>query len=202
MTCPTPVSLNVSRETFERLEIYVNLLKKWSPRINLVSKSTLDNPWDRHIRDSLQLLNAAGDSSGNWVDLGSGGGMPGLVIALCQAKDRPVTLIESDARKATFLRAVLRETDTQARVIAERIEIAPPQAAAVLSARALAPLPKLLEYSQRHLRSDGLALLPKGITWKNELAAAEKSFSFHWDSITSETQDGAVILRIGAISRV
>ncbi|TNF20159.1 MAG: 16S rRNA (guanine(527)-N(7))-methyltransferase RsmG [Rhodobacteraceae bacterium] len=202
MTLHTADSLSVSRETFERLEIYVTLLKKWSPRINLVSKSTLDNPWDRHIRDSLQLLGLAVKSTGPWVDLGSGGGLPGLVIALCQPPERPVTLIESDTRKATFLRTVLRETGTQADVLAERIETAPPQSAAVLSARALAPLPKLLEYSERHLRPDGVALLPKGITWKNELAAAQKSFSFHWDSSKSETQDGAVILRIGAISRV
>lgn len=202
MMPPSPDSLSVSRETFERLEIYVNLLKKWSPRINLVSKTTLDNPWDRHIRDSLQILNAAENACGPWVDLGSGGGMPGLVVALCQGSNRPVALIESDTRKATFLRTVLRETGTQATVIAERIENVPPQGAAILSARALAPLPKLLQYAQRHLRPDGLALLPKGITWKNELAAAQKSFSFHWDSITSETQDGAVILRIGAISHV
>lgn len=202
MTNPSPGSLSVSRETFERLEIYVDLLKKWSPRINLVSMSTLDNPWDRHIRDSLQLMSAAEGTTGPWADLGSGGGMPGLVIALCQAKEWSVTLIESDTRKATFLRTVLRETGTKATVIADRIETAPPQDAAILSARALAPLPKLLEYAQRHLRPGGLALLPKGITWKNELAAAQKSFSFHCDSITSETQDGAVILRIGAISRV
>lgn len=202
MTSLTPEALNVSRETFARLEIFVDLLKKWTPRINLVSKATLDNPWDRHIRDSLQVLAAAEGTTGPWVDLGSGGGLPGLVIALCQAEDRPVTLIESDTRKATFLRTVLRETNTKATVLAERIETAPPQSATIVSARALAPLPKLLEYSVRHLRHDGLALLPKGITWEKEVAAAKKAFSFQCDSIKSETQDGAVILRVGAISRV
>lgn len=202
MTDPSPESLDVSRETFERLETYVALLRKWSPRINLVSGTTLENAWERHIRDSLQVLRAAENPTGHWVDLGTGGGFPGLVVALCQPPNTQVTLVESDTRKATFLRTVLRETGTEAQVIAQRIEQAPPQAANILSARALAPLPKLLEFAERHLDPGGTALLPKGITWKNEIAAAQNSFSFEWDSITSETQNGAVILRIGAISRV
>lgn len=202
MRVPSPESLDVSRETFERLEIYVALLRKWSPRINLVSNSTLEDAWDRHIRDSLQVLRAAGNQSGTWVDLGTGGGFPGLVVALCQPQDTHLTLIESDNRKATFLRTVLRETNTEAQVIAKRIEQAPAQDADIVSARALAPLPELLDLALCHLKPSGTALLPKGITWKNEIAAAQKSFSFQWESITSETQNGAVILRIGDIYRV
>lgn len=202
MTQPTASSLNVSRETFERLERYVELLQKWSPKINLVSRNTLDSVWDRHIRDSLQVYEAAQGLTGPWTDLGTGGGLPGLVIALMRDDQFPLTLIESDQRKAAFLRTVLRETDTKATVIAERIETAPPQDCAILSARALAPLPQLLGFAERHLAPEGSALLPKGITWKNELAEAQKSFSFHWEAIKSCTQDGAVILRIREISRV
>lgn len=203
MIQPSPSDLNVSRETFERLEHYVELLQKWNPKINLVSRSTLDDVWDRHIRDSLQLRDAAKGLSGSWVDLGSGGGLPGLVIALLQSEVlAPVVLIESDQRKAAFLRTVLRETESPGKVIAERIEAAEPQGATILSARALAPLPKLLDFAERHLAPNGTALLPKGITWENEVAEAQKSFQFHWEAIKSCTQEGAVILRIREISRV
>ncbi|WP_417523395.1 16S rRNA (guanine(527)-N(7))-methyltransferase RsmG [Marinovum sp.] len=203
MSQPSASALNVSRETFERLEIYVALLQKWSPKINLVSKATLEDVWERHIRDSLQLREAAVGLTGSWVDLGSGGGLPGLVIALLRSEELlPLVLIESDQRKAAFLRTVLRETESPGTVIAERIEAAEPQNAAILSARALASLPKLLEFAERHLAPTGTALLPKGITWENEVAEARKSFQFSWEAIKSCTQEGAVILRIREISRV
>ena len=195
-------SLNVSRETFERLEHYVALLHKWNPKINLVSRGTLQDVWERHIRDSLQVFEAAEGLAGAWVDLGSGGGLPGLVVALAQHPGFSVTLLESDQRKAAFLRTVLRETGSTGTVIAERIEATEPQSAAVLSARALAALPQLLGFCERHLAQEGVALLPKGITWKNEVAEAQKSFSFHCEAIKSCTQEGAVILRIREISRV
>ncbi|AKO98724.1 16S rRNA-methyltransferase GidB [Marinovum algicola DG 898] len=195
-------SLNVSRETFERLEHYVALLHKWNPKINLVSRGTLQDVWERHIRDSLQVFEAAEGVTGAWVDLGSGGGLPGLVVALAQRPGFSVTLVESDQRKAAFLRTVLRETGSTGTVIAERIEATEPQFAAVLSARALAALPQLLGFCERHLAQEGVALLPKGITWKNEVAEAQKSFSFHCEAIKSCTQEGAVILRIREISRV
>ncbi|MDD9738257.1 MAG: 16S rRNA (guanine(527)-N(7))-methyltransferase RsmG [Marinovum algicola] len=195
-------SLNVSRETFERLEHYVALLHKWNPKINLVSRGTLQDVWERHIRDSLQVFEAAEGLTGAWVDLGSGGGLPGLVVALAQRPGFSVTLVESDQRKAAFLRTVLRETGSTGTVIAERIEATEPQSAAVLSARALAALPQLLGFCERHLAQEGVALLPKGITWKNEVAEAQKSFSFHCEAIKSCTQEGAVILRIREISRV
>ncbi|MDD9743149.1 MULTISPECIES: 16S rRNA (guanine(527)-N(7))-methyltransferase RsmG [Marinovum] len=195
-------SLNVSRETFERLEHYVALLHKWNPKINLVSRGTLQDVWERHIRDSLQVFEAAEGLTGAWVDLGSGGGLPGLVVALAQRPGFSVTLVESDQRKAAFLRTVLRETGSTGTVIAERIEATEAQSAAVLSARALAALPQLLGFCERHLAQEGVALLPKGITWKNEVAEAQKSFSFHCEAIKSCTQEGAVILRIREISRV
>lgn len=201
MINPTAKSLNVSRETFDRLEIFVALLRKWSPRINLVSKSTMDQVWARHIADSIQVVEAAGTTGEKWVDLGSGGGLPGLVIALSNP-DLAVTMVESDLRKSTFLRTVLRETGCKAEVIAERIEAITPQNADVISARALAPLARLLDFTSLHLNPDGFALFPKGVTWKKELKEAESMFSFQHEIIKSRTQEGAVILRIGEISRV
>ena len=201
---PTAEALGVSRETFERLTIYADLLTRWNPRINLVSKSTLDDLWNRHIRDSLQLLHLPGRKIHQWADLGSGGGFPGLVIALATEPGRPetVTLVESDQRKATFLRTVLRETGTTAQVIAKRIEDTPPLGADILSARALADLTRLLAFAERHLSQGGTCLFPKGRTWKSELQSAQQAWHFSCEAIASQTESQAVVLKIEGLSRV
>ncbi|WP_158965087.1 16S rRNA (guanine(527)-N(7))-methyltransferase RsmG [Chachezhania sediminis] len=195
---------NVSRETMERLEIYAALLEKWNPKINLVSKSSIPDLWNRHILDSVQVWDAA-PRAVTWADLGSGGGFPGLVIAILAAgePDGPaVTLIESDQRKAAFLRTVSRETGIDATIIAARIEAAEPQRADVISARALASLDLLLEFADRHLAPGGTALFPKGETWEKELAEARQRWQFSALPIKSRTQPGAVILSIEGVSRV
>lgn len=197
--------LNVSRETFERLEMLAALLKKWNPRINLVSKSTLDDLWQRHIVDSVQVFFAADREFAHWVDIGSGGGFPGLIIAILAQEKNPdakVTMIESDQRKCAFLRTVLRETGTPGDVIAKRIEAAEPQDADILSARALADLSTLFGFAERHLSKGGLGLFPKGVTWEKELKAAHESWSFQAEVIKSETESGAVILKVEGLSRV
>ena len=158
-------ALNVSRETFERLEHFAALLTRWNPRINLVAKSTLSGVWTRHIQDSLQVLRAVSDPVDHWADLGSGGGFPGLVVALAAPEHGSigrVTLVDSDQRKATFLRTVLRETGVDASVIAGRIEQIEPLEADILSARALADLTVLLGFAERHLHPDGRCLFQKG----------------------------------------
>jgi len=196
--------LNVSRETLERLKIFEALLRKWNPRINLVSRNDISALWDRHIIDSIQLFRASPEG-GHWVDLGSGGGFPGLVVAILTAEERPntqVTLIESDHRKAAFLRAAARETGVTCQVLAERIELAEPQKANIISARALADLDTLLGFSERHLASGGISLFPKGVTWKKELEAAQLQWRFDVDVIKSQTMPGAAILKIEGASRV
>lgn len=207
MLCPEPIKsqLNVSRETLAHLETLAALLLKWNPRINLVSKSTLDTLWQRHILDSVQVLRSAPQKTDHWVDIGSGGGFPGLVIALmAQEPDAPkkVTLIESDQRKCAFLRTVLRETGCQATVITERIEQASPQGATVLSARALADLALLFEFAERHLQATGTAVFPKGARWQKEITAAQESWSFDHEVVKSITDPEAVILKVGEIKRV
>lgn len=197
--------LNVSRETSERLKTLADLLIKWNPRINLVSKSTIAELWTRHILDSAQVFELAPAITDHWVDIGSGGGFPGLVVALMS--DEPnapqnVTLIESDQRKCAFLRTVLRETGATATVLTKRIEQADPQNASVLSARALADLSLLNEFAERHLSKDGLALFPKGANWQKEVAAAKESWSFQVDAVQSKTEPQAVILKIGELQRV
>ncbi len=195
---------NVSRETLERLDIFASLLKKWTKSINLVAPSTVSELWGRHIIDSLQVLDVAPVST-TWADMGSGGGLPGAVVAIAAAEKAPgmaVTLIESDQRKAAFLRAVARETRVGFKVLNERIEIAEPQAADILSARALAPLSVLLEYFERHGHSKSTGLFQKGETWRKEVEDARKIWHFDCEATDSETREGSAVLKIEGVARV
>jgi 16S rRNA (guanine527-N7)-methyltransferase len=192
--------MNVSRETQDRLRVFSELLEKWNPKINLVSKASLVELWDRHIADSIQVLDAAPKAM-TWVDLGSGGGFPGLIGAIC-AKDIGFTLIESDSRKCAFLREAARQTGTDVTILNTRIEAAPVQSAGVVSARALAELEQLLGYAARHMAPGGIALFQKGATWKKELEAAQRRWRFDFEAITSKTEAQSVILRIQGVSRV
>ena len=155
---------SVSRETLAKLQVYADTLIKWNPKINLVAKSTISDLWDRHIVDSLQIMRHIPESAQHIVDIGSGGGFPGLVLAIASAEAHPkssITMIESDQRKSAFLRTVLRETGVSATVLTERIEKAPAQSADVLTARALADLSMLLEFAEQHLKKRGHSLLFK-----------------------------------------
>ena len=195
---------DVSRETADRLAAFVALLAKWNPRINLVSPATLTEVWTRHVVDSLQVFDLAAASGGHWVDLGTGGGFPGLVVAIVAADETPdlrVTLLESDQRKAAFLAAALRETQVRATILAERIEAADPLSADIVSARALAPLDRLLGYAARHMRPSGKAFFPKGRTCDAELDEALASWRFRYQKHPSRTDSQAVILQIEDIAR-
>ncbi len=196
-------ALDVSRETFERLVIYVSLLEKWNPKINLVSRNSLEEIWIRHIKDSIQVFQNA-DRVDHWVDLGSGGGFPGMVCAIMAIEFAPetrFTLVESDQRKSAFLRSVTRESGANCTVISRRIEAIDPLHADVLSARALADLTTLMSFCDRHLSKNGTALLPKGATWKKELEDARKEWKFEAEPIKSSTEPQAVILKIKGVAR-
>ncbi len=197
----TADSLDVSRETFEKLETFDALLKKWNPKINLVSRKSLADVWVRHISDSLQVYSCL-KASGHWVDLGSGGGFPGVIVAIVASVENPalnVTLVESDQRKSAFLRTVLRETGSVGTVITDRIENIEPLDADILSARALSDLPRLLEFSQRHLKSTGIGLFPKGATWKKEVEEAKQEWNFDFEAVKSVTEPSAVVLKIKGV---
>lgn len=196
--------LNVSRETLNRLEVFHNLLRKWNTKINLVSKSSISDAWERHINDSLQVYHLAGDET-VWSDIGSGGGLPGLVVAILAKElhpDRHVTMVESDIRKSTFLRTVIRELDLQASVLVSRIEQTAPMDAEILSARALADLDQLLRYAEIHLNPSGRALFFKGETWEKEVETARKSWSFDLVAHKSKTNPNAAILEVKDINLV
>lgn len=193
---------DVSREAEARLVEYEALLRRWNARINLVASSSLADLRHRHIYDCVQITTHVSPEDGVWADLGSGGGLPGIVLAICFA-DRPTSfrLIESDQRKATFLRTVIRELDLKnATVLTQRIEAAEPLNAAYVSARALAPLPRLMSYVSRHMAPEGQAWLMKGAQWQQELADARRDWSFQAQHYPSTTQSGAAILRISGLS--
>lgn len=196
---------DVSRETRDRLQIYADLVRKWNPTVNLVSRSSLDELENRHFYDSAQLLTFAPERIESWVDLGSGGGFPGAVAAICLAERSPgtsVTLVESDQRKSAFLRTVARETGVKFTVLSNRIEEIAPLNADVLSARALAPLSDLLAWTALHRKSNGVALFPKGRAAAKEIEDALEHWRFDCETCPSRTDEEAVILKIGAVERV
>jgi 16S rRNA (guanine527-N7)-methyltransferase len=195
---------DVSRETRARMETHLALLERWNPRINLVSKASLGAAWSRHFADSAQLWPHAPADAERWLDLGSGAGFPGLVIAAIATERAPalrVVLVEADQRKAAFLAEVIRATGVNAAVLARRIEDVPPQAADVISARALAPLPDLLAHAEKHLARGGICLFPKGEAVHKELADAASRWRFEHRLHPSQTDARAALVEIGAIER-
>ncbi|SIS51144.1 16S rRNA m(7)G-527 methyltransferase [Roseivivax lentus] len=196
---------NVSRETLDALEAFEALVRHWTQRINLVSKASLEGLWTRHILDSLQLIPFLPEGEGHWLDLGSGGGFPGIVLSIAAKTMQPemaMTLVESDTRKSVFLRTAIREFGLNAKVRSCRIETLPQIPSDIVSARALASLSTLLGYAQPHLGPGGKAVFLKGTTWKKELADAQREWSFSHEITTSETDPSAVILSIGNLVHV
>ena len=194
-----PEWLDVSRETQTGLLGLLALVARWNPTINLVSDSSLGQGWTRHILDSAQLWKLADAREGIWLDLGSGGGFPGLVIALIakeKAPDLQITLVESDRRKCVFLSEAARQLGIKIDLRNCRIDALDPIGARVVSARALAPLGTLLHHAKRHLAASGVTLFPKGQAFEAELNLARGPFSFDCEVIPSQTDPAAVILRI------
>tara|TARA_B100000902_G_scaffold395239_1_gene453383 strand:- start:952 stop:1569 length:618 start_codon:yes stop_codon:yes gene_type:complete len=165
--------LYVSRETIEQLNKYLDLLKKWNHTINLVSKNSIPDLWDRHVLDSAQLLRFYICKKKNWVDLGSGAGFPGIVISIIAKEKFPelkMTLIESDKRKCAFLSEVARKLELNIIIIPNRIENCLNLHADIISARALAPIKKLLSFFVLHGNQDCKGLFLKGKNVHHELS--------------------------------
>ena len=191
---------DVSRETLDALNRYADLLRRWQRTTQLVAPSTLPHLWWRHMADSAQLL-ALAPGARRWADLGSGGGFPGVVIAICSigVEGALVHLIESNARKCAFLRAVIRETGAPARVHDARVEAVLPSIAHdldVVTSRALAPLPELLRLAAPALRAGVIGLFIKGEDARRELTAAERIWNMRAELLPSLTDPKAAIIRI------
>ena len=159
--------LSVSRETIDKFQAYLTLLEKWQRKINLVAKSTLANAWQRHILDSGQLVAYYPPQTRHILDVGSGAGFPGLVLAIMGGVR--VDLVESDQRKAVFLSTVIRQLDLPAKVYSQRIESMPNICPDVITARAVAPVPKLLNLIETQLCSKSVCLFLKGASIEDEL---------------------------------
>jgi 16S rRNA (guanine527-N7)-methyltransferase len=198
--------LGVSRETCEALEAHRRLLEAWAPRINLVGPKELGDYWRRHALDGAQLIELA-PLAVRWMDLGTGAGFPGLIIAIC-LKDRPgaqVDLVEVSAKRVAFLREAVRATGAPARVLhigaeeaSERID---PQD--VVTARAFAPLPRIMEFAKPIFDRGSIGLFPKGADYGAELAAcAEQGWSLKVQALKSRSDPKGRILRVEGAARV
>jgi 16S rRNA (guanine527-N7)-methyltransferase len=191
--------LAVSRETLDRLSAYLVLLTRWQRVINLVGPSTLADPWRRHVLDSGQLWRYWPAGARRLVDLGSGGGLPGLILAMLGAPE--THLIESDRRKASFLREAARACGVAVTVHAGRIEEVPPLAADVVTARALAPLASLLRFASPHLHACTTCLFLKGRTAEAELTHARESWRMRVAQEPSLSDPDGRVLIISEIRR-
>jgi 16S rRNA (guanine527-N7)-methyltransferase len=187
----------VPRETLDR---FAALLLRWNRTVNLISAHDEALLWDRHISDSLQLIPLLVPRPGRAIDLGAGGGFPGLVLAI--ATGVPFDLIEADKRKAAFLREAARITGAPVRIHADRIEAAQMTPAPLITARALAPLPKLLNLAAPLLAPGGACLFLKGAGAEAELTHAATQWHMQVQTVPSRTIPGACILRISHLSRV
>ena len=181
------------------LRLFADLLLRWNKTLNLIAARDAAMVWDRHIADSLQLVPLMPAGIERAIDLGTGGGFPGLVLAI--ATGVPFDLIESDRRKAAFLRTVILETGASATVHCCRIEDATVAPARLITARALAPLPRLLPLAARLLTTDGVCLFLKGAKMDQEMAAAQQDWTMAAERIVSQTATDGVVLRLRALQR-
>ncbi|WP_340109832.1 16S rRNA (guanine(527)-N(7))-methyltransferase RsmG [Pikeienuella sp. HZG-20] len=210
MTVEIGAGLRVSRETFERFEVYAQLLARWNKKINLVSAATIKDLWTRHIVDCAQIERLAPSDAKTWVDLGSGAGLPGLLVAAIRheaAQPIRMHLIDSDSRKAAFIAEAARAMGISVSIDTNRLgahETNPQQRETfdVVSARALAPLPRLLEYAEPFIGPSTICLFPKGKARESEIMAATQAFHMNMDEIPSITDGEGAILRIKELSRV
>jgi 16S rRNA (guanine527-N7)-methyltransferase len=188
-------NFDVSRETWDRLERYVAILLAAMDEQNLIAESTRPHIWARHIVDSAQLLPLAAQAGeGEWLDLGSGAGLPGIVLACLS--DRPMVMVESRRKRIDFLESVIADLGlTHARIFGGRVEMMPATNAAVISARAYAPLPKLFESALHLSDKKSLWVLPKGRNAQNELEAARPAWQgvFHIESSVTDADSAIVV---------
>lgn len=196
---------NVSRETITKLKAYESMVKEWNNKFNLVSKSSINVLWDRHIIDSVQLIQFIKPTDTVLYDFGSGAGFPAIVIAIIAEQLFPnlvINLVESIGKKATFLNAVKAELSlNNINVWHERIENLKIPKVDIISSRALALLPKLLEYSYPFCKSETRLVFPKGENWENEIKQAKQQWFFVFEVIQSITDSSGHILNISKLGR-
>lgn len=195
----------VSRETFFKLEKYCQALTDWQSKINLISKNSLQDVWKRHIADSAQLFNLIPPNANNLLDIGSGAGFPGMVLAIISSEKTPylkITLTESVTKKTLFLNHVknlllLDNTD----ILNDRVEKIKNKKFSVITARAVTALSDLLEYAHPLLDENGICIFPKGKTYQEEITQAQKQWKFSLKTIDSQTSEEGKILVINKLTK-
>jgi 16S rRNA (guanine527-N7)-methyltransferase len=190
----------VSPETEQRLRVFAGLVEKWSPKINLVAKGELSKIWERHVLDSLALVPLLPAAVTRAVDLGSGAGFPGLVLAIATGIE--FTLVESDTRKTVFLAEAARLTAAPVKIVNGRIEAQTIAPADLVTARALAPLDKLLGLAAPFLTPQGIGLFPKGANWETELTAAKRVWHMGVERFSSRGREDSCILKVSGLRHV
>jgi 16S rRNA (guanine527-N7)-methyltransferase len=195
----------ITRAIREKLEIYETFLKRWQKTINLIAPSTLDEVWHRHFADSAQLWSYRPPNAKVWVDLGSGAGFPGLVLAILASESEEThhILVESDSRKAAFLREVARATGVAVDILCMRIENPETHAkvgvADCVTARALAPLSRLVEIAAPYFVSSTLGMFLKGRDIAAEIENAAQDWQFAFELIPSVTEEGGRVVLLKAL---
>ena len=195
----------IAKPQMQRLEIYLSLLVKWNKAINLVGPSTLQDPWRRHIADSLQLVRFISESKNHTaisrddeiLDLGAGAGLPGMILAI--ATGQRVTLVESNQKKANFLTTVSRETQTNVSVVCQRIEAVDPAPYQTIVSRALAPMSTLIEMSRPFISTDSILIFPKGDKVEEELTESAKKWILTYKMHPSDTDPRGQIVVISNV---
>jgi 16S rRNA (guanine527-N7)-methyltransferase len=189
---------DISAETLDLYQRWYHLLTRWNQKINLVGQNTLSNFWLRHALDSHQLYADLPAGTKTIIDLGAGAGFPGIALAILM-RDTPgaqITMVESNGKKCNFLRTVIRELSLPATAVQGRAENLAPQPYDVVTARAFAPLPKLLTYAQPFWHADTLGIFPKGESWEAELNDAKADWDFTYEARPSQTDELARVLKI------
>ena len=193
---------NVSRETLNSFCEYQTLLAKWNKKINLVSKNTLANLWERHFLDSGQIINHVDASGKRWVDVGAGAGFPGLVVALL-LKDRKIDcdmiLVEKNTKKVFFLNEVIRKLNLNVTVVNKNVESIESLNADILTARAFSELKKLVELALFHRKERGVCLFLKGENYRSELDKTLNYWFFDYDVFDSLSNSSGKIIRVKKI---
>ena len=192
--------LNVSRETLARLKKFVDLLLKWQRSINLIGPGTVDDVWARHVLDCGQLVRHLPDSPGSVLDVGSGAGLPGIILAILGVPN--VRMIESDAKKCVFLREAARISEMAVEIVEARAEQVACGPADIVTARAVAPLTRLLELTEPYIKTNTICLFFKGINYKSELKELENNWNMQMETHQSLTQSGSIILQMASVTRV
>ena len=195
-------NFNVSRETLNNFCEYEKLLCKWNKKINLVSKKTLVDIWDRHFLDSAQIINHVDASEKRWVDVGAGAGFPGLVVALLLRErkiDCDVVLVEKNAKKVFFLNEVIRKLNLNVKVVNKRVDCIDPLNADILTARAFSELKELIELAHRHRKERGICLFLKGENYRSELDKTLNYWFIDYDVFDSLSNSFGKIIRVKKI---